>query len=158
MKKICMSYVVLPLLLAIPFFYGGCDTVTTVCNPGNTQTCYCSDGTETEQDCKADGTAWEDCDCVDYTIWDDISTDLSWQDPQKDAYTTGDPGLAQPDAIRYCDELVIGGYDDWKLPDIDELRTIIRGNTDTETGGDCPITEGSPKGDMSDLASVPEED
>jgi hypothetical protein len=158
MKKICMSYVVLPLLLAIPFFYGGCDTVTTVCNPGNTQTCYCSDGTETEQDCKADGTAWEDCDCVDYTIWDDISTDLSWQDPQKDAYTTGDPGLAQPDAIRYCDELVIGGYDDWKLPDIDELRTIIRGNTGTETSGDCPITEGSPKGDMSDPACGPETD
>ena len=41
-------------------------------------------------------------------------TDISWQDPQKDAYDYDDIGLQQPDALRYCEELVMGGYDDWR--------------------------------------------
>ena len=76
-----------------------------------------------------------DCDCPFYTVWWDNGTNLCWQDPQKDAYDYDDPGLTQPDAVRYCEELVFDGYDDWRLPNIDEMRTVISGNPLTETGG-----------------------
>jgi len=122
------------------------------CEPGATQPCYCPDGTAIEQVCNEDGTAWSDCECSTYSYWNDPATNLTWQDPQKDAYTPGDGGLTQPDGIRYCKELALGGYNDWRLPDIDELRTLIRGNPPTETGGECPMTEGSPRDDMSDAA------
>ena len=121
------------------------------CEPGTTQPCYCSDGTTVKvQVCKEDGSGWEPCAaCTNkYTYWNDPATNLTWQDPQKDAYNTADTGVIQPDAIRYCEELVLGGYNDWRLPNIDELRTLVRGNPDTETGGDCPMTEGSPRDDM----------
>jgi hypothetical protein len=119
------------------------------CEPGAAQPCYCSDGTTAEQLCRDDGTGWEDCDCTNkYAYWNDPATNLTWQNPQKDAYTKDDGGVTQPDAIRYCEELVLGGYDDWRLPDIDELRTLLKGNPPAETGGDCPLVEGSPRDDM----------
>lgn len=153
MERIRIFYFVLPL--AYLFCFGGCEIKTNACNPGDTRTCYCSDGTDKEQVCKADGSGWEDCDCIDYTIWNDPDTNLSWQDPQKDAYTPGDTGLPQPDAIRYCEELIVGGYDDWRLPNIDELRTLIRGNPDVMTDGDCPVHEGSSRADMLDPTCQP---
>lgn len=129
------------------------------CEPGATQPCSCSDGTEAVQVCKEDGTGWQDCDCTNkYAYWDDPETNLTWQNPQKDAYTTDDGGLTQPDAIRYCEELVLGGYGDWRLPNIDELRTLVRGNPPAEAGGDCPLIEGSPREDMNDKACSPIEE
>jgi hypothetical protein len=131
---------------------------TQECLVGETQACFCPDETTSVQSCRTDGSGWEDCDCTNYTIWNDPDTDLSWQDPQKDAYDYDDIGLQQPDALRYCDELVMGGYDDWRLPDIDELRTLARGNSDIETGGDCSVHEGSPRSDMLDPACLPVQD
>jgi len=123
------------------------------CEPGETQPGYCPDGTVTEQVCKDDGSGWEPADCTNkYSYWNDPATNLTWQDPQKDAYTPDDPGVGQQDALRYCEELVLGGYDDWRLPDIDELRTIIRGNPDTMTGGECPVHDGSSRADMKNPA------
>jgi len=118
------------------------------CSPRDTQECFCPDGTTGTQSCKVEGNSWEQCDdCTYYSFWCDSDTDLCWQDPQKNPWD-GDPGLTQPDAIRYCEELVFGGYDDWRLPNIDELRTLIRGDPLTETGGDCPIIEGSTMDDQ----------
>jgi len=103
--------------------------------------------------CKDDGRGWEPADCVNkYSFWNDPATEITWQDPQKDAYTPDDPGVGQQDALRYCEELVLGGYDDWRLPNIDELRTIIRGNPDTMSDGDCPVHDGSAKSAMYDPA------
>jgi hypothetical protein len=127
-------------------------TKRTYCVSGEIQTCYCSDGTETEQTCKTDGTGWETCDCNECTIWNDPGTSLSWQNPQKDAYVPDYPGLTQPDALRYCNKLVMGGFDNWRLPDIDELRTLVRGNPSSETDGACPFHKGSTREDMEDPA------
>jgi hypothetical protein len=141
------NYLMALFLATLLMFSSGC--VEQYCEPGVLQSCDCSDGTAAEQVCKQDGTGWESCDCINnYSYWDDPATNLSWQDPQKDAFTPDDQGPGYPDAKRYCEELVLGGYEDWRLPDIDELRTLIRGNPDTMPDGDCPLQEGSYRADM----------
>jgi hypothetical protein len=82
-------------------------------------------------------------DCPQYDAWYDEQTSLSWQDPQKDAYADNNGGVTSLDAIRYCEELIIKGQDDWRLPTIDELRSIIRGASGSESSGACPVTEGA---------------
>jgi len=78
-----------------------------------------------------------------YTMWCDPETNLCWQDPQREAYNYGDVGLRTKEAVEYCEELVLGGFDDWRVPLISELRSIIAGNPDTEAGGACPINDGT---------------
>lgn len=61
--------------------------------------------------------------------WFDSATGLTWQkDP-------GDVELAWAPAIDYCRNYQ--GGKGWRLPDIDELRSLIRGCPDTISGGPC---------------------
>ncbi len=46
-------------------------------------------------------------------------------------------------AKQYCENLSEGGYTDWRLPNIDELRTTIKNCYKTETGGQCKVSERS---------------
>ncbi|MBO4699086.1 DUF1566 domain-containing protein [bacterium] len=43
-------------------------------------------------------------------------------------------------AKRYCATLTEGGYNDWRLPNIDELRMIVK-NRRTSAGGVCKVSE-----------------
>ena len=43
------------------------------------------------------------------------------------------------EAEEYCSDLNEGGFSDWRLPTIDELRTLITNCSRTETGGSCRI-------------------
>ena len=45
------------------------------------------------------------------------------------------------DAVNYCKNLDEGGYKDWKLPNIDELRTLIQNCPGTVTSGGCKVSE-----------------
>jgi len=57
----------------------------------------------------------------------DPSTDLCWQDPPTQA------PLAWNEAIAYCDALSLEGRDDWRLPMIQELISLVRGCVDGVT-------------------------
>ncbi|MGK5092517.1 DUF1566 domain-containing protein [Deltaproteobacteria bacterium TL4] len=57
-------------------------------------------------------------DIGDGTIWEPV-TGLMWQ--KEDDHITRN----WSDAGAYCDVLSLGGYSDWRLPDIDELKTLI---------------------------------
>jgi len=106
----------------------------------------CPDGFE----CCSDGYCAESCEgvvgsCVDpgdpcctaagarYAgCWPDATSGLSWEDPPSDQYFTYD------DAVTRCPGLELGGHSDWRLPNVTELRTLIRGCASTESGGACP--------------------
>lgn len=49
--------------------------------------------------------------------------------------------MSYQNAIKYCENLNEDGYNDWRLPNIDELRTLIKNNSETELGGTCKISE-----------------
>ncbi|MBD3817235.1 MAG: DUF1566 domain-containing protein, partial [Halothiobacillus sp.] len=54
-------------------------------------------------------------------IVNDNATGLSWHD---DADASSYQATWQG-AIDYCEALTLGGYDDWRLPNINELYTIV---------------------------------
>jgi len=113
------------------------------CNTDQTRQCACPDQSAGTQACLADSSGWEECDCLWYGTWHDEDTNLTWQDPQKDAHSDANGGVVSVDAIRYCEKLDILGHDDWRLPNIDELRTLIQGVPATETDGACRLQVGA---------------
>jgi hypothetical protein len=55
----------------------------------------------------------------------DSQTRLSWQDK----YNEDVIKLATfQDALSYCEELILGGYSDWRLPNINELLSLTDHN------------------------------
>jgi hypothetical protein len=44
-------------------------------------------------------------------------------------------------AVNYCQNLTEDGYKTWRLPTIDELRTLIKNCPQTEPGGSCKISK-----------------
>ncbi len=71
------------------------------------------------------------------TVWIDDESQFMWQIPDEDY---GIPAETWQDAIAYCENLEWGGFDDWHLPDIWELRSLIAGCDATATYGSCGIT------------------
>jgi len=148
MMKCTVKKLVIRIVAILPAVFGvsGHVLAAEVCSAGQTQQCVCPDNTTSTQACRADGAGWEQCACLWYDSWCDKATGLCWQDPQKDAYADDNGGVTSFDAARYCDELVFGGCDDWRLPTVDELRTIIRGAPLSRPCGPCGVREGAALG------------
>ena len=53
--------------------------------------------------------------------------------------------MSWDEAKQYCENLDEGGHNDWRLPNIDELRTLIKNHSGTQSGGSCPISEKAEK-------------
>jgi len=73
--------------------------------------------------------------------WVDPDTGIEWQRP---VFPDHEEHFANwLDAKAYCDGLVWGDppRDDWRLPTISELRTLVRGCPGTMTGGSCAYTD-----------------
>ena len=68
----------------------------------------------------------DDVDCLRSWGLRDDTTDLCWEDPP-DARN-----MDWQQATAYCDELDAGGASDWRLPDIGELVSLLRGCDDGE--------------------------
>ncbi len=45
------------------------------------------------------------------------------------------------EAVFYCENLEEGGVKNWRLPNIDELRTLVQDCYGTVTGGECRVSD-----------------
>jgi hypothetical protein len=75
--------------------------------------------------------------CVVVT-WVDPGTGYEWQ---VDPVDPPDKYFDWQEAIDYCKGLDLGGHQDWHLPTISELRTLVRGCPATQTGDSCGVTD-----------------
>ncbi len=64
--------------------------------------------------------------------WRDESTGLTWQ-------VASVCCMNERNAKNYCESLSWAGFDGWRLPTIDELRSLVRGCEDTAAAGACGV-------------------
>lgn len=79
--------------------------------------------------------------CFDYKMPDRAEADCV--DPESDVCwqrVTSQETMGWLYAMDYCEAMGLGGYV-WRLPSIDELRSLIDGCDETETDGACDVTE-----------------
>ncbi|MBO4441859.1 DUF1566 domain-containing protein, partial [bacterium] len=90
-----------------------------------------------EADCAfkcVEGYAWNDIRCVPETPYTDPESELTWSALASDKMNWGNAG-------PYCENLTEGGYTDWRLPNIDELRTLIQNCAGSQTDGACRVSD-----------------
>ena len=68
-------------------------------------------------------------------IWKDTRSGRTWQ-----VSPTGKE-MNWGKAKEHCKSLTLGGYHDWRLPTISELRSLIRGCRATQKHGSCKVTD-----------------
>ena len=68
-----------------------------------------------------------------HEVWVDNESGLMWQREEGEQFTW-------EASVSYCNGLKQQGYEDWRLPTIVELRSLIRQCSKTEKGGPCPVS------------------
>ncbi len=96
---------------------------------------YCKRGHWKRRTCEegcdpSSGRCSDVCHNVDGRMWSPIAVE-----------TLEDAEMNWENALNYCENLTACGYDDWHLPTISELRTLIQNCPDIETGGACKISD-----------------
>lgn len=86
------------------------------------------------------GTPASDSDCDGGYL--DITSSLCWQQPPDETRRT------LQEATNYCDALDLAGQSNWRVPTIDEARSLVRDCAATALDGECPIRGGSPSTDL----------
>jgi Protein of unknown function (DUF1566) len=92
--------------------------------------------TDTDTDTDADSDTDLDTDtdsyCIGNGVWYDSTTNLCWQKiSDRSAYG---PSYAE----SYCSSLTIDGYDDWVLPRVQDLISLIKGCSSRKCGVSDP--------------------
>ena len=79
-------------------------------------------------------------DCLPQGHWLDPATNLRWEHPAR--FLSGEEGTWTA-ANSYCAALTTGGVPagTWRLPSIDQLRSLIRNSPATQPGGTCRACE-----------------
>lgn len=121
----------LVLVLALSACGGGSDPEPT-CTAGNCDTDGDNDTDTSDNDATEMESADTDIESAN-GMWHDTITGLIWQNPP-----AGDSMILQK-AAAYCENLSLDNRWDWRLPTIDELRSLVRGCSTTITGGSCGI-------------------
>jgi len=94
----------------------------------------CKTGSEwNESSCIVDPENLPECSSTSATPCKDSATGLIWSG-KGSMYTWSN-------AVSSCDNLTTIGYDDWRLPNISELRTLIQNCSDTVTNASCGVID-----------------
>jgi uncharacterized protein (TIGR02145 family) len=97
--------------------------------------CECLDSGGDLIDCKT--VKWSDdtynaCHTIDDNTWSPLSSGtMNWEE-----------------AADYCENLSVCGHDDWRLPNIDELRKLVKNCRKIAPEGECRISENDLLSDM----------
>lgn len=96
----------------------------------------CTESTEaTLQENCSNGCTSGTCNSIEDVSWYDSTSGLTWQNSN---FSTD---LAVSSASSYCSALTFDGYSDWRLPTISELRSLVKGCTNTVSGGSCGVKD-----------------
>ncbi len=69
---------------------------------------------------------------------------LMWQMEDENDYRTAFHKMDYGQAKTFCQNLEYAGYTDWRMPTLDEMRSIIDGYSDIASGGRCKVSESCP--------------